>query len=724
MADQKIQARKQLGLPEEPKVLMLAIQFQPEYIGALTPLLFSLSTLHTLHSPCFCLYLLSEDPVDTMSVTCIAQQSQALGIADYVFFNLNPLPGEHTAAIDAADALLYDSSDKGSTAVHWKTTSRGRALLEGLEDASYHETEKKLLSKSLLQQLLIQTLSGKSYKEISSLNKDPVIFYYTLFWLLKQNFIEQSASPPQSDNRLTPYSRAIIACYEQGQNFTVDKESMQSSIMHQHSDPLREPFIRPFINYLSQKLTPYLQTLTDVLTQAKILKDMLSVFINEIDARFLQALAIWQRDHIDQTLTQKEVIWTLKEKGGLIHLLQRYPNWARMTWQHIFISFHETIRLLTRLKKDLPSLQHHFFYNITAIKLHALNYLSDKQCQGPIKLTFTNKKSLVYKPRDLRAEMAVTGCTHRSSPAVCRSLAERFNKWNNKTILHPLSFLCRTDNHKHYGYAEYIQASLLPTKKEQAFLLGELSTFALISGMADLHSDNVCHYQGKLAILDCKYLFSPVILQKLQTELLDQKSFVWENSSLAATHMSSLWEHQLRYTLSVNTAFIEKNHTIAFKGKKACLAALQSNTLFTLTNSMLPNIKAAFNKSWLRTCYNKQQLLQWLNDNSLISVCQLPLTPSKSTLYQHTLTNCDAFYCHTQKQLITETRQRINKLMKHSPVSNNINPSTLAMQWIQQKTTSSYSGVNIEKWKKLLLMRFNHNAHSQLSVLYITQLKK
>ncbi|MTI15272.1 glycosyltransferase [Sansalvadorimonas verongulae] len=188
-------------------------------------------------------------------------------------------------------------------------------------------------------------------------------------------------------------------------------------------------------------------------------------------------------------------------------------------------------RILQRVARDQPQLKVMFDVSGT---VETIKPLSDKGYGGVCRITFSDGSNIIYKPVDLRAEK-------RLSQMV--GLLECFNHRVGYEVFHiNQHILCKVDQKGAYGFRPFYSGSTV-TPQSDMNRLGILSAFALLSGLSDIHSDNIMCEDNALRLLDTEMVCHPEIMNRLYREMVEEKlPEAWPESSLALTRIEVLWD--------------------------------------------------------------------------------------------------------------------------------------------------------------------------------------
>lgn len=192
--------------------------------------------------------------------------------------------------------------------------------------------------------------------------------------------------------------------------------------------------------------------------------------------------------------------------------------------------------LLTRVQADMVAIHDRFFDGDSPpTGLRWLRITDSDPHQGGKRvciLEFDNGGRLVYKPRDVRIDEAITGRAPRSGqPSLMERVSQRL--CGDRQALPTYAFLpCNDRLGLHYGYVECLSTGkahdhLVTPEGARDFYreLGVAAAVMLLAGCTDLHHGNMMVSGGRPHFTDLEFAFDAQVLTQLAAALsapLDQ----------------------------------------------------------------------------------------------------------------------------------------------------------------------------------------------------------
>ncbi|MCK5894076.1 MAG: glycosyltransferase [Endozoicomonadaceae bacterium] len=229
-------------------------------------------------------------------------------------------------------------------------------------------------------------------------------------------------------------------------------------------------------------------------------------------------------------------------------LVDRFPLWGRQTRSKLVDYLQATKALIRRLEQDWQHLLDEFVVEQSgaSIKIIKVEPLTKRHFSGATRIGYSNGVSIIYKPRDLRAEVLLIN-QHRNSE--CLSLAEQFNLWAEEDAIGCYRQIAMSETRRnrtfHYGYVECVSAQASESVWSQLFYrrVGMMTAFLLITGQGSADYRNIFILGNMPYPIDLSRSCSQRVAKALQTEMKDPALLNWEQSALRQTGISLFWNN-------------------------------------------------------------------------------------------------------------------------------------------------------------------------------------
>ena len=235
-----------------------------------------------------------------------------------------------------------------------------------------------------------------------------------------------------------------------------------------------------------------------------------------------------------------------QSSGVDIETVKSFPLWQRLLKRQALFSQKAVHRLFIRLKKQKKVVSSEFDIPINA-QLLSIEPLGRLSLEKTLLLTFSSGEKLIYKPVDSRMTEMLTGKQGLSEVA-SQWLAEKTG-----AFAEPMHHMTADDRWGSYSFRYYIpEVGEIPgtnapeSSSDFCRNMGMLSGFALLSGLSDLHLDNVCVVGDKPCLLDTEMANQQAICQALLIEAGGELPDSWQDCSLAKTRIELFWKDWLQ----------------------------------------------------------------------------------------------------------------------------------------------------------------------------------
>ena len=414
-----------------------------------------------------------------------------------------------------------------------ETLPRGRRVLMGSEAAVCFDGINHLIDAQLQTTVLKCALWGARIDQLCSriaLARPLVIF--NILWGLKHHLLKQTTRQPVIEPRR----------YVQLSNDRKTAESLSENTIWQilqtteYPDKWTSGLIQPAINrYLHPLLDNMLNT--DLWLIDEVIPTLAAPFVVNLCKQLNQLKAVCSDSIIDVDPC----------KLSAQELLDHFPIWGRQLKAGLVADLQAIKAILRRLYNDNQSLIETLMVSDCqdGIRITSLEPLTDRGFRGTTRVDFSNGRSILYQPRDLRIDVRLVN-RHQNNDAL--SLAELFNQWAGEPVIGCLRHIAKVETVRHsvchYGYSEYLDGKTPRSEWSESLYrrMGWLSAFLLITGQNNAHHNNI-FVKGEMPyLIDARRSLSHQVVAGLAEDVENSCILTWDNSSLSKTRIKAFWE--------------------------------------------------------------------------------------------------------------------------------------------------------------------------------------
>lgn len=414
-----------------------------------------------------------------------------------------------------------------------KTTPRGRRVLADSEAAVCFESINHLVDSQLQSQVLEGALLGVCVDHLCdsiALAKPQIIF--NILWAMKHHMICFS-----TEERCT--HKSTYRCVVQYPACPIT--AVLDEVWTFFQDDCPDEWIAGHVKSL---ITVYVWPLLTSITSNAYWRS--STMVPSIIAPAVKILSE-QLEHV-RNISRKSAEKIDIEGASAQELVDRFPLWGRQTRSQLVDYLQATKALIRRLEQDWQYLLDEFVVEQSgsSIKIIEVEPLTKRHFSGVTRIDYSNGVSIIYKPRDLRAEALLVN-KHRNSE--CLSLAEQFNLWAEDNAIGCYRQIAMNETQRnrtfHYGYAECVSAQASKSSWSPLFYrrAGMMTAFLLITGQDNAHDRNILILGDTPYPINLSQSCSQHVAKALQTEMNDPVLLSWEQSALEKTGISVFWNH-------------------------------------------------------------------------------------------------------------------------------------------------------------------------------------
>lgn len=407
-------------------------------------------------------------------------------------------------------------------------TDRGLRVLLQSEHGFHFSELNEWLDQSRVYELLEKTVQPVTVQALSDNYPQDKTVSFTLAWMMKYQLL-QVADGAKSGNGWVKAVRRFDAGRDYGLTYPEQRRA-----------PL-----------LQSVLMPCMEVLTSIVGEAKnrdaLLRNFGDHLVQMLDEAVLQAVGWFARRR--EMRAYGEVLEALDAEGGMDFLIREYPLWYHSHRRRVFRYLRSLKALLRRSGQDLEAINATFKSNWQqqASALSGVRFFGHHKHNSVYLLQFDNGEQLVYKARDLRIDQALAG--HKGT------LVSGVNRWLSSVSIATHEFLCRQESiagrERHYGYVQFLEGAeqgqdLSVVETGNYFRhAGALLAFSLVTGLADLHPQNLVSHNGMLYLVDVETAFHRGLLQRVLSEVrYPERSFLrgLDGSSFEETELYRIWQ--------------------------------------------------------------------------------------------------------------------------------------------------------------------------------------